>query len=104
MNYNPAFSGINPAKTFERFGKYKNGIGTFHVNIKSETPKSYNMDVISFDNDGRIATAYTDAFVKESKPNEFDVYSKLAINKIKAACEDSKLVDDITNFFKSISK
>ena len=93
---------INPVKTFECAGKYKNG-GHFNLRIKSSSPRKYELDCVSFSNEGKPIGAYGEHF-GDGCVEKFAELSKNFIDKVKRNSEDNEVINKITEFFTSISK
>lgn len=94
---------VNPVKTLECIGRYKNNKGTFNIHIKSAAPRKYNLDCFSHDKDGNIVAGYGETFNDDSV-EKFTEWSKAFIDKLKRYSEDSDAINKVSEFFKGISK
>ncbi len=104
ITFNPSFCATpKPMKTFSRVAKYKNNDSIMRINIKSEAPRSYDLNIISMDKDGKTVSGYREAFSNGSI-QEFREWVNLALNKVRNYCEDSKVTEDMQDFFVGISK
>ncbi len=103
ITFNPSFCAIPKPKTFSRVAKYKNNDSVMQINIKSEAPRSYDLNIMSMDKDGKPVSGYREAFSNGSI-QEFREWVNCALNKVRTYCADSKVSEDMQNFFSEISK
>lgn len=104
ITFNPSFGAAqNSLKTFSRVAKYKNNDAMMHINIKSEAPRSYNLNIMSMDRNGSPVAEYGEEF-NNGSVQEFKEWVNLALNKVRNFCEDSKVSEDMKDFFAGISK
>ena len=93
---------VNPVKTLECAGKYKNG-ATFNLRMKSEAPRMYELDCLSLNKNGEILGGFCESY-KEGTADGFAEWSKNFITKLQRYCDDSDILNKVSEFFTSISK
>lgn len=104
INFNPSFCATPKApKTFSRVAKYNNGNASMHININSEAPGAYNLNITSVGKDGKLLSGYGETF-RSGSIQEFKEWVANALNKVKNSCSDNKVVEDMQKFFVDISK
>lgn len=104
ITFNPSFGAAPRApKTFSRIAKYNNSNASMHININSEAPGSYNLNITSVGKDGKPLSGYGETF-RSGSIQEFKEWAAGALNKVKNSCADNKVVEDMQKFFVDISK
>ena len=104
ITFNPTFCAapIVP-KTFSRVAKYKNCDATMRINIKSETPRSYDLNIMSMDKNGIPVSGYSETF-NQGSVQEYREWVNCALNKVRRYCEDGKVAEEMQKFFAEILK
>ena len=93
---------VNPIKTLEYVGKYKNG-KTYNLRISSNALMKCQLECLSFNKNGKIIGGFGEVFNSGSK-DKFTEWTKNFIEKIKNTSADSDIVSKVSDFFASITK
>ena len=103
IKFNPTF-GSQPSNMVKKFsGKSNIGIGSMYIDIASEKPKTYDLKIITKDVFDKTISEYREHFGSEN-PENFEMWSNGIVEKAKRCYADNSLIEDIQNFFSSISK